>query len=259
VPTPGSTSHVKSLVSHIPASYDLELAIARTERPSKCVHMHRSDNAASERSRLYFNDLPRNGRTIVRFMNHKKGHAHLRPRLSLVSGDLRGPNASRCQSPPHGSRSKDFATPRYNLHIAMVDPSTWKERLSVGKADVFCMTGCSFRTRLFFGRRIFYLYRRSPLNYTVGTAAYIHLKLGGILSQSRIPNHRLHVHRIGPFRESYGGGIFLAATRMASRDGLRQYDLQDPAVTKDLVRLSVCFKSADFYEQRLGRDARAPR
>lgn len=46
---------------------------------------------------------------------------------------------------------------------------------------------------------------------------------------------------------------------MASRDGLRQYGLQDPAVTKDRVRLSVHFKSAHFHEQRLGRDARAPR
>jgi hypothetical protein len=29
---------------------------------------------------------------------------------------------------------------------------------------------------------------------------------------------------------------------MASRDGLGQYDLQDPAVTKDQVRLSACSK-----------------
>jgi hypothetical protein len=204
VPTPGSTNHVKSPVSHILASYELELAIARTERPSKCVHMHRSDIAASERSRLYFNDLPRNGRTIVRFMNHKKEQAHLRPRLplSLVSGDLRGPNAFRCQPPVHMA-----AVQRILRRLDITCISLWlihrpgKERLSVGKADVFCMTGCSFRTRLFFGRRIFCLYRRSPLNYTVGTATYIHLKLGGILSQSRIPNHRLHIHRIGPSRE----------------------------------------------------------
>ena len=72
--------------------------------------------------------------------------------------------------------------PRYNLHITMADLSTWKERLSVGKVDMFCLAGCSFRTRLFFGRMIFCLYRRSPLNYTVGTATYIHLKLGSILS-----------------------------------------------------------------------------
>ena len=36
---PGSTNHVKSPVSHILASYELELVMARTERPSKCVHM----------------------------------------------------------------------------------------------------------------------------------------------------------------------------------------------------------------------------
>jgi len=149
--------------------------------------------------------------------------------------------------------------PRYNLHIAMVNPSTWKEGLSVGKADVFCMTGCSFCTRLFFGRRTFCLYRRSPLNYAVGTAISIHLKLGSISELIADSKSDSTSNKPASSEKSYRGGIFLAATRMASCDGLRQHDLQDPAVTKDQVRLSVHFKSADFHEQCLGRDARAPR
>ena len=167
-------------MSHILASYNFKLAKARTERPSKCVHMHRSEIAVSERSRLYFNDLPRNGRTIVWFMSHKKGASSLI--ASFAFGfSLRGSLKSKCLSlsisRPQGSRPEDFATPRWNSHIAWVDPSIWRERLSVCKTDEFCSTG-----------------------------------------------------------------IFLAAIRMASRDGLGQYDLQDPAVTKDQVRLSACSK-----------------
>ena len=158
-------------------SYNFKLAKARTERPSKCVHMRRSEIAVSERSRLYFNDLPRNGRTIVWFMSHKKGASSFI--ASFAFGfSRRGSLKSKCLplsiSRPQGSRPEDFATPRWNSHIAWVDPSIWRERLSVCKTDEFRSTG-----------------------------------------------------------------IFLAATRMASCDGLGQYDLQDPAVTKDQVRFSA--------------------
>jgi hypothetical protein len=137
--------------------------------------MHRSDFAVSERSRLYFDDSPRNGRTIVRFMSHKKVASSFTASFAFdfsLRGSLKPKRLSLSISRPQGSRLKDFATPRCNSHIAWVDPSTWREHLSVCKAIVLCQTG-----------------------------------------------------------------IFLAATRVASRDGCGQYDLQDPTVTKDQVRL----------------------
>lgn len=116
-----STSRVKSPVSHILASYELKLAMVRTERPSKCVHMHRSEIAASERSRLYSNDLPRNGRTIVRFTSHKKRASSFTASFAFdfsLPGSLRLKCLSPAISRPQGSHSEDFATPSRYLHIA---------------------------------------------------------------------------------------------------------------------------------------------
>jgi hypothetical protein len=53
--------------------------------------------------------------------------------------------------------------------------------------------------------------------------------------------------------------VYRRPTLSDSRNDHPCFPQQDPAVTKDQVRLSVCLKSADSYEQRLGRDAHAPR
>jgi hypothetical protein len=162
-------------------SYNFKLAKARTERPSKCVHMHRSEIAVSERSRLYFNDLPRNGRTIVWFMSHKKGASSFIASFAFgfsLRGSLKC-KSSRCQSPVHRAAVQRILRRLDGTRISLGLIHRWRERLSVCKTDEFCSTG-----------------------------------------------------------------IFLAATRMASRDGLGQYDLQDPAVTKDQVRLSARSKTS---------------